>query len=129
MLTSVLRAKAGAAGGIAALAAAAGLIVAAVAVPAVGGAGILARDTANKFNNLAVPALGQLPVRSEILDQYGHPLAYFYPSGFGSKHNPIDRIPVSYGRSRRSCGRRSSRSRTRGTTSTVRWTSRAPSAR
>jgi membrane peptidoglycan carboxypeptidase len=96
VLTSVLRAKAGAAGGIAALAAAAGLIVAAVAVPAVGGVGILARDTANKFNNLAVPALGQLPVRSEILDQYGHPLAYVYPSGGGSSHNPIDRIPVSY---------------------------------
>ena len=72
------------------MAAAAGLIVAAVAVPAVGGIGILARDAANKFNNLAVPALGQLPVRSEILDRHGHLIAYYYPDN-------IDRVPVSYG--------------------------------
>jgi membrane peptidoglycan carboxypeptidase len=102
VLTSDRRAnassKASAAARLVAVAAAAGLLFAALAVPAVGGIGIIARDAANKFNNLAVPTLGQLPVRSEILDEHGHPLAYFYPSGYGSKNTPIDRIPVSYSR-------------------------------
>ena len=98
MLTSDRRAKAGAAGLLLVVAAIAGLLIAALALPAVGGVAIVTRDAANKFNNLSVPTLGQLPVRSEILDRNGHPLAYFYPSGFGSKNRPIDRIPVSYRR-------------------------------
>jgi membrane peptidoglycan carboxypeptidase len=98
VLTSDRRARASAAARLLAVAAAAGLLFAALAVPAVGGIGIITRDAANKFNNLAVPSLGQLPVRSEILDEHGHALAYYYPSGFGSKNTPIDRIPVSYGR-------------------------------
>jgi membrane peptidoglycan carboxypeptidase len=79
-----------AAGRLVVMAAVAGLLFAALAVPAVGGIGILTRDAANKFNNLTVPALGQLPVRSEILDRHGHLIAYYYP-------NNIDRVPVSFG--------------------------------
>ena len=72
------------------MAAVAGLLFAALALPAVGGIGILTRDAANKFNNLAVKDLGQLPVRSEILDRHGHLIAYYYPDN-------IDRVPVSFG--------------------------------
>ncbi|MGD0687362.1 MAG: biosynthetic peptidoglycan transglycosylase, partial [Streptosporangiaceae bacterium] len=90
MLRSDRLARVSAGGRLVIMAAAAGLIVAAVAVPAVGGIGILARDAANKFNNLAVPALGQLPVRSEILDRHGHLIAYYYPDN-------VDRVPVAYG--------------------------------
>jgi membrane peptidoglycan carboxypeptidase len=71
------------------MAAIAGLLFAAVALPAVGGIGILTRDAANKFNSLAVQNLGQLPVRSEILDKNGHLIAYYYPGNVG-------RVPVSY---------------------------------
>jgi len=72
------------------MAAVAGLLFAAIALPAVGGIGILTRDTANKFNTMAVQDLGQLPVRSEILDRHGHLIAYYYPDN-------IDRVPVSFG--------------------------------
>jgi membrane peptidoglycan carboxypeptidase len=47
-----------------------------------------ARNGADKFNQLATPSLGQLPVRSEILDASGHLIAYYDPRG-------IDRVPVS----------------------------------
>ncbi len=72
------------------MAAIAGLLFAALALPAVGGIGILTRQAANKFNNLAVKNLGQLPIRSEILDRHGHKIAYYYP-------NNIDRVPVYFG--------------------------------
>ena len=72
------------------MAAIAGLLFAALALPAVGGIGILTRAAANKFNNLAVKNLGQLPIRSEILDRHGHKIAYYYP-------NNIDRVPVYFG--------------------------------
>ena len=72
------------------MAAIAGLLLAALVLPAVGGIGILTRDTANKFNTMAVQDLGQLPVRSEILDRHGHLIAYYYPDN-------IDRVPVSFG--------------------------------
>ena len=68
---------------------AAGALVAAVAIPAVGFAGMVTRDTATKFNTMATPELGQIPVRSEILDRHGNVLAYYYGRG-------IDRVPVSY---------------------------------
>jgi membrane peptidoglycan carboxypeptidase len=90
VLTSDRWAKASSAGRLAAVAVVAGLLLAALALPAVGGIGIIARNAANKFNNLAVPTLKQLPVRSEILDQHGHLIAYYYP-------NNIDRVPVGYG--------------------------------
>jgi membrane peptidoglycan carboxypeptidase len=78
-----------AAGRLAAVAIGAGLLVAAVAVPVVGAAGVIARNAANTFNTLSVQALGQIPSRSEILDTQGHVIAYYYP-------NNIYRVPVSY---------------------------------
>ncbi|MEP7023919.1 MAG: transglycosylase domain-containing protein, partial [Actinomycetota bacterium] len=93
MLTSDRRAmakvKAIAVGKLAAVAVAGGLLFAAIAVPAVGGIGILTRTAATKFDNLAVPELGQLPVRSKILDRYGHLITYYYPDN-------IDRVPVKF---------------------------------
>ena len=74
---------------LAGLAVAAGALVAAVAIPAVGFAGMATRDTATKFNTTATPELGQIPVRSELLDRHGKVLAYYYGRG-------IDRVPVSY---------------------------------
>jgi len=78
-----------AAGRLAAVAIGAGLLVAAVAVPVVGAVGVIARNAANTFNTLSVPALGQIPSRSEILDTQGHVIAYYYP-------NNIYRVPVNY---------------------------------
>ena len=45
--------------------------------------------SANTFNTLKVPSLGQIPSRSEILDFNGRLIAYYYP-------DDIYRIPVSY---------------------------------
>jgi membrane peptidoglycan carboxypeptidase len=81
--------KAGVVAQLAGLAVATGALVAAVAIPAVGFAGMAARDTAKNFNTMATPELGQIPVRSEILDRHGNVLAYYYGRG-------IDRVPVSY---------------------------------
>jgi membrane peptidoglycan carboxypeptidase len=77
------------AGRLAAVAVAAGLLVAAVTVPVVGAVGVIARNAANTFNTLSVPTLGQIPSRSEILDTQGHVIAYYYPDN-------IYRVPVSY---------------------------------
>ena len=74
---------------LAGLAVAAGALVAAIAIPAVGFAGMAAREGATKFNTMATPELGQIPVRSELLDRHGKVLAYYYSRG-------IDRVPVSY---------------------------------
>ena len=68
----------------------AGLLVAAVSVPVTGLFGVVTRDAANTFNDLSVAQLGQVPVRSEILDTHGNVIAYYYPSN-------IYRIPVTYG--------------------------------
>ena len=81
--------KAGAAAKLAGLAVAAGALVAAVVIPTVGFAGMVTRDTATNFNTMATPELGQIPVRSEMLDRHGNVLAYYYGRG-------IDRVPVSY---------------------------------
>jgi membrane peptidoglycan carboxypeptidase len=78
-----------AAGRLAAVSVGAGLLVAAVAVPMVGLAGIATRNAANTFNTLKVPSLGQIPSRSEILDESGNLIAYYYPRN-------IYRIPVNY---------------------------------
>ncbi len=71
------------------LAAVAGLLAGALVVPAVGAVGLVTRNAANKFNNMKTGVIGELPVRSEILDSQGHLLAYVYPRG-------IDREPVSF---------------------------------
>jgi len=88
-LTRGLIGRAGIVGRIALLAVVAGLLAGALVVPAVGAVGLVTRNTANKFNNMKTGALGELPVRSEILDSRGRLVAYFYPRG-------IDREPVSF---------------------------------
>jgi membrane peptidoglycan carboxypeptidase len=67
----------------------AGLLAGGLAVPAVGAVGLVTRNQTNTFNNMKTGVIGQLPVRSEILDSKGRLLAYFYPRG-------IDREPVSF---------------------------------
>jgi membrane peptidoglycan carboxypeptidase len=89
VLTRGLIGRAGIIGRIALLAVVAGLLGGALVVPAVGAVGLVTRNTADKFNNMKTGALGELPVRSEILDSRGRLLAYFYPRG-------IDREPVSF---------------------------------
>jgi membrane peptidoglycan carboxypeptidase len=74
---------------IALLAVLAGALIAAILIPAVGLTGITVRKATTNFNNLATPELGQLPVRSEILDRHGNLIAYYYSRG-------IDRVPVAY---------------------------------
>src|ERR1039457_332414 len=89
VLTSGLSGKIGVVGRLALLSAASGVLVAALVIPAVGVTGIAVRNEANKFNTLSTPELGQLPVRSQILDDAGNVLAYYYPRG-------IDRVPVTF---------------------------------
>src|ERR1700677_1373103 len=59
------------------LAVAAGVLAAFIVVPVVAATGVLVRNTADKFTTLSFSANG-LPQRSEILDRYGHLLAYVY---------------------------------------------------
>ena len=89
VLTSGLLGKIGVAGRLALLAVISGVLTAALVLPAVAIAGMAVRNSANKFNTLSTPELGQLPVRSEILDNQGKLLAYYYPHG-------IDRVPVAF---------------------------------
>jgi membrane peptidoglycan carboxypeptidase len=70
-------------------AAVAGLLAGGLAVPAVGAVGLVTRNQTNTFNNMKTGVIGQLPVRSEILDSKGRLMAYFYPHG-------IDREPVTF---------------------------------
>jgi membrane peptidoglycan carboxypeptidase len=67
----------------------AGLLAGGLAVPAVGAVGLVTRNETNSFNNMKAGVIGQLPVRSQILDSKGRLLAYFYPRG-------IDREPVTF---------------------------------
>ena len=89
------------------LSAVGGVLAAAVALPAVGTIGIVARNAANKFEAMSTQALGEVPQRSEILDSKGHLLAYIYSVDASYYYGPgnvqpvkaqgIDRQPVSYG--------------------------------
>ena len=79
----------GAVAQIALLAVLAGVLIAAILIPTVGLTGITVRKASNGFYDLSTPELGQLPVRSEILDRHGNVLAYYYSRG-------IDRVPVAY---------------------------------
>ena len=74
---------------LAAISLGAGLLTAATALPVIGVAGIVTRDAASTFATLPVAGLGQLPVRSELLDSGGHLIAYYYPRN-------IYRVPVTY---------------------------------
>ena len=88
-MTPGLIGRAGIVGRVLLLAAVAGLLAGALVVPAVGAVGLVTRNEANKFNTMKTGVIGQLPVRSELLDSQGRLLAYFYPRG-------IDREPVSF---------------------------------
>jgi membrane peptidoglycan carboxypeptidase len=88
------------------MAAVGGVLAAAIAVPAIGTAGIVVRNAANRFDSLSTQALGQVPQRSEILDSRGHLLAYIYNVNAAYYYGPgnvqvvnaggIDRAPVGY---------------------------------
>ena len=54
-----------------------GVLAAAMVVPIVATTGVLVRNEANKFTTLSLTTQA-LPQRSEILDRYGHLLAYVY---------------------------------------------------
>ena len=58
-------------------AAVAGVLAAAMVVPVVAVTGVLVRNQADKFTAVTLSAQG-LPQRSEILDRYGHFLAWVY---------------------------------------------------
>jgi membrane peptidoglycan carboxypeptidase len=83
-----------------------GVLVAAVMIPAVGSVGEVTKSTLDKFQSLSTQALGEVPQRSEILDRYGHHLAYIYNVDASYFYGPgkikpvsaqgIDRQPVSY---------------------------------
>jgi membrane peptidoglycan carboxypeptidase len=77
------------AGAIMVVAVVAGLVVAGLTAPVASIAGLVLRDSTQTFDGLKVPALGQVPSRTVILDAQGKPIAYYYP-------NYIYRVPVSY---------------------------------
>jgi membrane peptidoglycan carboxypeptidase len=79
----------GTVGRIVIISAVAGLLLAAVALPAAGVVGIAARDVASTFNNLSVGELGAPPVRSVLYDSEGDVITYLYPYD-------VYRVPVSY---------------------------------
>jgi membrane peptidoglycan carboxypeptidase len=83
-------------GKLAGVSVAAGLLAGAIALPAAGVVGVVARDAAKTFNNLPVPALGQLPLRSEILDSKGNVIATYYPGGTARNPGGTDRVPVTF---------------------------------
>ncbi|HEY7277423.1 MAG TPA: transglycosylase domain-containing protein [Trebonia sp.] len=83
-----------------------GVLAAAMLMPVVAATGILVRNTTDKFTTISLSGSG-LPQRSEILDRYGHLLAYvysvdmpFYTNGTTSsvKVEGLDRQPVPYSR-------------------------------
>jgi membrane peptidoglycan carboxypeptidase len=66
---------------LAALSLGAGLLSAVAALPVVGVAGIAVKNAAQTFNDLPVAGLGQVPSRTEILDNRGKVIATYYPRG------------------------------------------------
>src|SRR5438876_3920486 len=64
-------------GRLVAFAIAGGVLAAAMVIPVVAATGVLVRNEADKFTTLSMNAAG-LPQRSQILDRYGHFLAYVY---------------------------------------------------
>ena len=87
------------------LAAVGGVLAAAMIIPIVAATGVLVRNEANKFTTLSLTA-ASLPQRSEILDRYGHLLAYVYgvdvPYSTSASNATVlqyygwDRQPVTY---------------------------------
>ncbi len=86
-------------------AAVAGVLAAALVIPVVAATGVLVRNEADKFTTLSLNTQG-LPQRSEILDRYGHLLAYVYgvdvPYGSSATNSKVlqyfgwDRQPVTF---------------------------------
>src|SRR5438552_10205996 len=64
-------------GRLVAFAIAGGVLAAAMVIPVVAATGVLVRNEADKFTTLSLSSAG-LPQRSQILDRYGHLLAYVY---------------------------------------------------
>src|SRR6266700_4870361 len=64
-------------GRLVAFAIAGGVLAAAMVIPVVAATGVLVRNEADKFTTLSLNTSG-LPQRSQILDRYGHLLAYVY---------------------------------------------------
>ena len=77
MTGTVSRQRVAAGLGLIVLAAVGGVLAAATIMPIVAVTGVLVRNEADKFTTLSLTAQG-LPQRSEILDRYGHLLAYVY---------------------------------------------------
>jgi membrane peptidoglycan carboxypeptidase len=87
------------------LAAVGGVLAAAMIIPIVAATGVLVRNEADKFTTLSLTT-SSLPQRSEILDRYGHLLAYVYgvdvPYTTGASNASVlqyfgwDRQPVAY---------------------------------
>lgn len=97
--------KTGIVGRLIAFSAVGGVLAAALIVPVVAATGILVRNTADKFTTVSLSAAG-LPQRSEIMDRYGHLLAYvysvvmpYYSSTNSAQpviYQGLDRQPVTY---------------------------------
>jgi membrane peptidoglycan carboxypeptidase len=92
-------------GRLIAFSAIAGVLAAAMVIPVVAATGVLVRNQADKFTTLSLDTNG-LPQRSEILDRYGHHLAWVYsvdvpyytsPTRASElKYGGWDRAPVAY---------------------------------
>ena len=92
-------------GRIVILAVVGGVLAAAMIIPIVAATGVLVRNEADKFTTLSLTSQ-TLPQRSEILDRYGHLLAYVYSVDMpyynsASSANVVqyvgwDRQPVTY---------------------------------
>ena len=87
-------------GRLVAFAIAGGVLAAAMVIPVVAATGVLVRNEADKFTTLSLNTSG-LPQRSQILDRYGHLLAYVYGVDAPYDNRNLhyfgwDRSPVSY---------------------------------
>jgi membrane peptidoglycan carboxypeptidase len=87
-------------GRLVAFAIAGGVLAAAMVIPVVAVTGVLVRNQADKFTTLTLSSTG-LPQRSQILDRYGHLLAYVYGVDAPYDNRNLhyfgwNRAPVSY---------------------------------
>ncbi len=87
-------------GRLVAFAIAGGVLAAAMVIPVVAATGVLVRNQADKFPTLSLSSAG-LPQRSQILDRYGHLLAYVYGVDAPYDNNNLhyfgwNREPVGY---------------------------------
>jgi membrane peptidoglycan carboxypeptidase len=82
-------------GRLAILAVVGGVLAAAIAIPVVAATGILVRNEADKFTTLSLTSQN-LPQRSEILDRYGHLLAYVYSVDMPYYNSADTAVPIQY---------------------------------